>query len=238
MKKNLHPCCAPSSPKAHRRRTLATALGAYVLFNVLGVSSGCADDYPACTPGDEGAGAGGPGDPVVIVGAAVGAGGDYGAEEEGAHGYARNPAGEVCECDARDAERLGCVDRPPNEKVTEYCDDADRNSATGECLPGTASSEPQPQTPHLCGEVYWCCYTFEWLYGTEQMWNIPICPSLSKQPNTRHAAYHIWLAKTVTKEAAKYYKNKELPPIHRTAQNCYSEPIDNANDCGWYPSGK
>ena len=108
------------------------------------------EDYPPCTPGDEGAGAGGPGEPdVVTVGVTAGVGG-FGYTSDGErYGYSRNAAGQVCACDARDNESQGCVDTPPGDDavVQGYPCPNDRvNASTGECLPSTDPGAPDSPT--------------------------------------------------------------------------------------------
>jgi hypothetical protein len=204
--------------------------------------AGCSEDYPPCSPN---AGAGGA-DTIIIVGAGPGvtaaSGGDW-AESNGDHGYSRNHlTGEVCTCDAEDDARRSCVAAPPAEKPAPETIAGSESDVPPSAPPGNGIDFTDPQTSHLCGEVYWCCAN---LHDSRESppkdykWkDWPVCGAES-----RHAAYHIWVGQILALFKVKTFTQmspKNLftngPGLYDVATNCHREPIGDKH-CVQFPWG-
>lgn len=204
------------------------------LFAWILLLAGCASDDLPCSPGGEGLP---PGEPVPepVPGPTVPPDpGDF-ADPEAPHGYAR-VNGEVCVCDARDAERLGCTaDRPPDNAPanTGPCDpDVYDPNSTINCGPAV-SEEPEPQTPTICGELFWCCLRIRCENGaTMHAADVPLCPKDRGYDSTRAGAWQAWQVHVKFELKALKIKNDCSCWIQEAS--CYHEPTGGV--CFNYPN--
>ena len=206
------------------RLVTAAFVGACVL-------SGCEEDYPPCSPFDEGVGGGGSdavqaASGIAAVAAVAGAvsTGAYGAGSDGdIYGYSRNPSGEVCECDAQD---MGCVREPPPPMPV--CG-SDEDPGYGLC---DWNHGTLPETPTICGNVYWCCFSIRCEDGHKwDSYDNHICPKQRGQDDSRAGAWTAWRVH-VKAELAEAKKNHGVCWIREAS--CYDEPP--GKTCGNYPN--
>jgi hypothetical protein len=201
------------------------------LFASVLTLAGCTSDDPPCTPGGEGLP---PGEPVpgpVPTSPVPPGPGDY-ADPEAPHGYSR-VNGEVCVCDARDAERLGCVaERPPDdERPTESCD-PDVSASGYNCGPAP-SDKPEPDGWGMCGRFWLCCHRIRCVNGAlSTSYNMVICPTQWGQSSTRAGAWAAWKG-AVAYQLAKMNKENSLCWIQEASCYDHAHP---SGICGNYPN--
>lgn len=192
----------------------------------------CSPPPPPCSTSDEGSddigpvpapapppGPGGPGTP------------DHSADADGDYGYSRTAEGEVCSCNARDAELRGCTTDPPPD-----CDpQRGYNIETGECAP-PITDQPVQDSKHYCGDVFWCCYEFRCLStDPKAKRDVPemfICPTMhGSADKTRAGAWKIWDYSYLT--PALKALQAEFGDCWKRAGSCYETP---PITCGNYPN--
>jgi hypothetical protein len=216
----------------HTGRTMIEAKHSVIVVCIAAALGACeAEDYPPCSPGDEGVGGGGPGDVQAAVGVAASTGA-YGARSDGdEYGYSRNESGEVCACDARETEYLGCVPEPPPPLPSgDYpvCG-SDEDPGYGLC---DWNNGTLPETPTICGNVYWCCFSIRCEDGHKlDTYDHHIYAKLYGQDNTREGAWRAW--QPYIKAGLKESKQEHGVCWIREA-SCYDEPTNKL--CGNYPN--
>jgi hypothetical protein len=214
------------------------------MLSLLIASIGCSAEYPSCpvettedgTQTEQGPEpshdpAPGPEDPTTPTWPS----GDGLADSEG---YQRLGDGQICRCDlsdplcSREEPTVRTSDAVCNVKEPEDPDCRSGGVADGLCA-FRVDGDPdcgEPQTPSICGNLYWCCLSVRCGEKDKPFWyqrdtkNIPICPKRAKQPDTRAGAWAEWQKhlKYVMKDLHGSYGHN----CWFQAASCYDEPND------------
>lgn len=215
---------------------------------------GCSPEYPSCPvateqdseylppeggehdgPGTQDPGSGDPGWPTWPSGDGL-------ADDEG---YKRLGDGQVCRCDmsdplcSREEPKVVSSDADCNVKEPNDPDCIPQRDSV--CInhdpldPDCQQHQPQPQTPSICGEVYWCCYVIECIeHATETAKDVMLCPKHYGWANTRYNALHLWVQNYVRPERVSMRKKHGTKACYILGANCREEP--GAATCGFYPA--
>lgn len=185
----------------------------------------CSTDDPPCSPGDEGLP---PGEPPTspAPGPTDPGPGDF--ADPAPHGYSRNANGEVCVCDARDEQALGCVVERPSD-ATNFSDP---------CAPENYDPESWDNCGNVqSGDVYFgnrklfddeqvCCRAWrECLYYTDPM--RPWVKSSKTAYSEEYCARSSNGARVDSRKAAKSFceRNGGKPDPDLWGENCRIAPL-------------